>query len=748
MSKQSTNTININRRKFLGGGSALVLGFTVGCKQEASQSAAVTPIENVSAEVASGASMPLQSSTFNAWLSISNNGTATILASNPEIGQGVKTALPMIVAEELDFPWEKVIVKQAPVDPVVYERQVAGGSYSVRSLWDPLRQAGATARAMLVKAAADGWGINVDDCAASNGMVSNSITGDSLDYGTLAGKAAKLPVPEIESLTLKATADYGLLGQRISGVDNQAIVTGQSLFGIDTTLDNLHYATYSSCPNIGGTIVNTNLEHIKKLKGVVQAFIVKGKGGYSELRDGVAIVANSTWATISAKKQLEIEWDTTDASTDDWSAMRDQAEQLATAGGGEVLHNDGDADAALAAAKTKVSATYSYPFVSHAPLEPQNCTVRIADGKVDIWAPTQVPARAMKSAAEMFDLDPASITVHQIRAGGGFGRRLYNDYFLEAVAIALEAKVPVKLTWTREDDMAHDYYRPGGTHGLQAGIDNQGKLTAWKNHYVTYSEDGKEAVRWGAYMESTFPRQLVENYQINQTLQLQTIPTGAWRAPISCAFGFVINGFINEVSTAAGIDHRDFMLELLAQDDEIPSIFGDAFVPARARETIIEVCKRAGWGKQQADNRGLGLAFYFSHNAYVAEVADVEVLAGNKIKLHKVYAVTDVGPIVNMSMAENICQGGIIDGISTMARLELDAKAGAVVESNFDQYQMLRMPEAPEIDAHFLQTDNVPSGLGEPTLPPIAGAVVNAIYAASGKRVRELPLSRAGFTLA
>ncbi len=747
MKKQPSNTINLNRRHFLGSGSALILGFTMGCKQEASE-VAVSSIKNVSAEVTKGSDEPFISTLFNAWLSINNNGTVTILASNPEIGQGVKTALPMIVAEELDFPWEKVIVEQAPVDPVVYERQVAGGSFSVRSLWDPLRQAGATARAMLTRAAADGWGVNVSDCTATQGLVTNTVTGDSLDYGSLAIKAAQLPVPALDSLTLKSAANFSLLGKRISGVDNRAIVTGQPLYGIDANVENLHFATYTSCPNVGGTLRSSNLDHIKNLKGVKQAFVVKGKGGYGELREGVAIVATSTWAAISAKKRLEIEWDTSAASSDDWSEMHERAKQIISETEGELLHSDGDADAALAKASTTIEGTYSYPFVSHAPLEPQNCTVSVAEGKVNIWAPTQVPARAMQAAAKMFNLDPASVTVHQLRAGGGFGRRLYNDYFLEAVAIALEAAVPVKLQWTREDDMAHDYYRPAGTHGLQAGLDDQGKLTAWKNHYVTYSEDGKEPVRWGAYMESTFPRQLVNNYQVNQSLQRQTIPTGAWRAPISCAFGFVINGFIHEVATAAGKDHRDFMLELLEKDDQIASLFGDPFIPARARDTITEVCKRAGWGNQSIKNRALGLAFYFSHNAYVAEVADVEVMAGNKVKIHKVYIVTDVGPIVNMSMAENICEGGIIDGLSTMARLELDAKAGAVVESNFDQYQMLRMPEAPEIDVHFLQTDNIPAGLGEPTLPPIAGAVVNAIFAASGERVRELPLSRSGFTLA
>jgi len=738
--------LNLDRRQFISGSGVLVVGMSVGACSEQNPASSIASAAETG--VTSNATSPLQTNTFNAWLSLSNDGTATILASNPEIGQGVKTALPMIVAEELDFPWEKVIVKQAPVDPVAYERQVAGGSMSVRALWDPLRKAGASVRAMLIKAAADGWGIDASECNTENGKVINQQTGQSVDYASLVSKAATLPLPDQDALELKAVSDYNLLGTRVSGVDNESIVTGRPLFGIDQSIPELRYATYTSCPNIGGTLVKANLDEIKKLKGVEQAFILKAKGHYGQLRDGVAIVANSTWAAISAKKQLDIEWDTSTASKADWTAMRNEAVELASQPGGEPLFSDGDAAGEMQSAPTKVSATYTYPHVSHATLEPQNCTVKADAEGIEIWAPTQLPVRALNEAAKLFNLDPASFTVHQLRAGGGFGRRLYNDYFLEAIAVAREAGVPVKLQWTREDDMAHDYYRPNGAHGLSAAVDDEGKLSAWTTHYVAGTEDGKSAIRMASFFDPVFPRHLVENYQVTQSLLKQTIPNGAWRAPVSCAFGFVINGFMNEVATAAKQDHRDFLLALLDTDSVIGGTFGDPFVPARASATIKEVCQRAGWGKQQPGNRGLGLAFYYSHNAYVAEVADVEVMADKKVKIHKVYVVTDVGPIVNMSMAESMCEGGVIDGISTMARLELDARDGAVVQSNFDDYQLLRMPEAPDVDVHFLQTDNVPSGLGEPALPPIAGAVVNAIYAASGERVRELPLTRSGFRLA
>jgi len=730
----------INRRQFIGASSGFMLGIGLaGCEKNSGASNANQNLVSVAAN--------FDSAKFNNWLSINSDNTATILASNPEIGQGVKTALPMIVAEELEIPWDQVRVEQAPVDPVAYERQVAGGSRSVRASWTPLRTAGATARQMLVKAAADQWGIKVDRCRAENGTVINLDSKDSLDYGALAEAAAKLPVPNADELQFKAKADYKLLGQSITGVDNHAIVTGQPLFGIDQNIPDMRYASYTSAAVIGATINSVNLEEIKKLKGVEQVFIVKGIGANTDLREGVAIVANSTWAAISAKKQLQIDWDISAASKDSWNNMREEALQLIETESSDELYADGDIDAAIATADKTVAATYSYPFISHAPLEPQNCTVSVNDGLIEIWAPSQLPAVALNRLSKFFSLDPAKITIHQTRIGGGFGRRLYEDFLYEAVAIAQQAQVPIKLQWTREDDMAHDYYRPGGWHGLTATLDQSGALTGWRDHFVTGSSDGKKSNRWGSFPNNIFPREFVDNYQINQSLQLQTMPTGAWRAPISSTFAFVINGFLDEIAAAANKDLKTLYLELLAKHEELPGSFFDPFVTARARETITEVCRIADWGKNTAENRGQGLAFYYCHSGYFAEIADVELLADKRIKIHKITMVGDVGPIVNMSMAVNQCQGAVIDGISAMAAQQLTLQDGQVLESNFDQYQLLRMIQAPEVDVHFIQSDNEPSGLGEPALPPVAGAIVNAIYAINGERIREIPLSQSGYSV-
>jgi len=322
---------------------------------------------------------------------------------------------------------------------------------------------------------------------------------------------------------------------------------------------------------------------------------------------------------------------------------------------------------------------------------------------------------------------------------------LYSDYLFEAVAIAQQAGVPIKLQWTREDDMAHDYYRPAGFHNLTASLDNDGRLTGWRNHFVTGGSDDKKASRWGSYSDEAFPRKLVPNYQVNQSVLLQTVPTGAWRAPISSALAFVINGFLDEVAVAANKDLKTLYMELLATDDELPSAFFDPFVPARARAVIEEVCSITGWGKALAGNRALGLSFYYCHSGYFAEIAEVELQDNKGIKVHKVTVVGDVGPIINMSMAVNQCQGAVIDGISAMAAQQITLEGGQALEGNFDQYPLLRMFQAPEVDVHFIQSDNTPSGLGEPALPPVAGAIVNAIYAINGERVRKLPLSQSGY---
>lgn len=714
---------SFSRRDFLASSGALLIAFNI-------------PLRHAAASDPGSAAL-------NAWIRIGDDGYATILATHPEIGQGIKTALPMILAEELDMPWQRVRIEQAPVDEDDFGRQAAVGSMSVRSSWQPLREAGARARAMLVTAAAAKWDTDVGNCRTDGGKVINVQSGAMLDYADLAEAAAKLPQPA--AVSVKNIADFKLLGSRVSGVDNEAIVTGQPLFGIDQTLPGLKYASYARSPVNGGKVRSANLDVVRDMRGIVDAFILREADAPRGLREGVAIVANSTWDALAARRALEVDWDLDATVRGDWAELRQTAIDMAAGTADEELYDDGDVDGAFASAEQQVSGTYVYPFLAHAPLEPQNCTAWVQGTGAEIWAPSQMPAGGASQAATICGLDPSKVRIHQTRVGGGFGRRLANDYVVEAVAISQRAGVPVKLQWTREDDFANDFYRPGGVHRFQAALDRDGRLTGWKNHFVTFSGDGKSADRWAAMGQGILPQHLVDNYRVEQSLLRLGIPTGAWRAPASNALAFVSNGFLHEVSTASGRDHLEFLLDLMGSDRELPGRRGSGMRTGRARTVIEAVAKRADWGKSMPAGRAQGLAFYFSHGGYFAEVADVEVNAAKKIRVHKLYVVGDVGPIVNMSMAEHQCVGAATDGLSTMLGLQVTFAGSAITESNFHQYPMLRMPDAPEVDVHFIQSDNPPSGLGEPALPPVAPAVCNAIFAATGERIRELPLKNFGY---
>ena len=683
----------------------------------------------------------------NGFIHISPDGSILIYSKNPEIGQGIKTAFPMIIAEELDADWEDVRVEQSEINQAVYGRQSAGGSRSIPSSWDQLRQAGAVARAMLVSAAAQEWGVPAGQCQTEKSTVIHSRSGRRLGYGELANKAAALPVPDARSLTLKKRADYKLLGTRITGVDNYKLVTGQPLFGIDQVVPDMLYATYTKCPAPGGRIGQVNLDEIRSLPGVQHAFVLQGNGQLAELRPGVAIVANSTWAAISAKGQLRVTWDENEAAKDSWSGAVKRAQELAKQSGSETLGETGDTARAFSSAAKTVEAFYTYPFLSHAPLEPQNCTAWYRDGAMDIWAPTQTPQRGLASVAKMLDIPENRITIHQTRVGGGFGRRLMNDSMCEAATISKQIGAPVKLQWTREDDMAHDFYRVGGFHSFKGAVDAEGRLSAWEDHFVTFSSDGQKPVTGGNITASEFPMPLVANFRLTQTLLPLLTPCGPWRAPRSNAIAFAGQCFFHELAVAAGRDHLEFLLEVMGKPRWLDPGNSRALNTGRAADVIRLAAEKAGWGKSLPEGRGLGLAFYFSHAGHFAEVAEVSVEDNKKLTVHKVTVAADVGPIVNLSGAENQCQGAVIDGFSTMLSLELSIEKGRVQESNFDQYPLLQLAHAPEVDVHFIQSDFPPTGLGEPALPPVAPAVCNAIFAASGYRVRELPLSREGFSV-
>ena len=432
-----------------------------------------------------------QNGTFqpNGYIRIDQSGIL-LYAKNPEIGQGVKTSLPMIVAEELDAAWNEVEVVQSPINQSLYGMQFAGGSMSIPTNYQPLRQAGATARTMMVQAAAKRWGVDSASLTTRDSHVIQTATGNKLSYMELAGEAAQLDVPDANDVTLKDPKDFRLLGSRITGVDNEALVRGEALFGIDTILPGMKFAVYQKCPAIGGKVKSANLDEIKKMPGIVDAFVLEGTGSAQEVLPGVAIVADSTWEAMNAKGALKIEWDETDASKDSWTHASNEAERLRHENGQRVA-DSGDFDTAFASGKSQVSSFYQYHFVSHAPMEPQNCTAQFKDGALELWAPTQTPGWAIGTAARVCGIQPDKITLHQMRCGGGFGRRLYNDFLCEASAIAQHVDGPVKLQWTREDDLAYDLFRAGGFHQMDGSVDSEGKISGWRNRFITFEVGGR-----------------------------------------------------------------------------------------------------------------------------------------------------------------------------------------------------------------------------------------------------------------
>ncbi len=683
---------------------------------------------------------------FNAYVRISPDGKVYIFASNPEIGQGVKTSFPMIVAEELDAAWDDVVIEQSPISPA-YGRQFAGGSLSIPMNWDRLRQAGASARAMLVEAAAKRWNVGAETLRTENSKVFNA-NGESLTYGELANDAGQIKVPEVNSLALKKTSDYRLLGKRITGVDNQALVQGQPLFGIDLNFPGLVYANYTKCPAFGGKATSFNKDEILALPGIKDAFILDGNGNATEVSPGVAIIGDSTWAVFQASKKLKVEWDKSEASTDSWKAIVAKAQELSKVDGETVVEDKGDVAAQFANASNKtIESFYTYQFASHAPLEPQNCTAEWRGDAIELWVPSQTPANLGPGLSKLLGLSPDKIKLNQMRIGGGFGRRLLNDYVFEVAAIAKHiGGGPVKLQWSREQDMTHDFYRPAGFHSFKGAVDANGKLAAWQNHYITFTNGGRP-VSGGSLSKEEFPALNVDNYKLTQTgLPLGT-PCYAWRAPGANSWGWVMQSFLNELAVAAGRDHRDFLIEVMGERRWFAEGNTRSLNTGRAIDVIKLATEKAGWGKQLPAGHGLGLAFHFSHAGHIAEVAEVSVDANKKVKVHKVTVAADVGPIVNLSGAENQIQGAVVDGFSTMMDLEITMENGMVEQSNFHDYRPLRMKDAPVVEAHFIQSDFSPTGLGEPGLPPLAPAVCNAIFAATGHRIRTLPLRKEGFTV-
>jgi len=693
------------------------------------------------------------------FIRIDPDNSVTIGAPSTEMGQGINTAMPMLIAEELDANWANVSIEQMPLGIVASSEspsglawkhvgQGAGGSTSIIYAWTPLREAGAKAREMLKSAAAQVWQVEAGECTTELGFVHHRASGQRLAYGQLVSIAARLPEPE--EVKLEDRRDHKLIGKPTKNAQARAIVTGTEEYGIDAEMPGMLHAVMERCPQFDGKIGSVDDKDARAVSGVVDIVRIEGPDlgePFTSISAGVAVVATSLWAAMKGRKALKIEW-TDGPQKEENSERLDAHFDELLSGQGQVVNDEGDYDAALATAERRIERTYQLPYIAHATLEPQNCIADVREDGCDVVAPTQMPAAASRMVAALTGLPRLSIGVRMTRLGGGFGRRLTQDYVAEAVMISKAVKKPVKLVWTREDDMTQDFYRPAGKHHMIAGLDGNGRTTVWNHRLASTTKyyrrpNVKEEDHWRPDLyDSAFPKGCVDNFRREYFSAQSGVPRGSWRAPGHTANAFAVESFVDEIAHEVGQDPFAYRLDMLGSPREIPFDDDGSFDTARMAGVLRKVAAMAGWGDKLPKGHGRGIASHFTFTSYGAWVVDVEVTSKGVLRVLRAFGAIDCGLAVNPLGVKAQMEGGANDALSAALGQEITVKHGCVEQQNFNTYKMMRIADSiPEIEVHVVDSPFDPTGVGEIPVPPFAPALCNAIFDACGKRIRRLPIA-------
>ena len=699
------------------------------------------------------------SSRIGFFINILENGDVIVGNHQPELGQGLRTTLPMLVAEELDVEWNRIRIESMPLGIVKtadgyawkYGSQGVGGSTGLTNNWTFMREVGATGRLMLMQAAAQLWNVPIGQCSTRPGEVICESAGKKANYGKLVKLASTLPLPEAAP-TLKPMDEYRIVGKPHHNKEVRDIITGKAQFGSDVTMPDMRYAVILRSPVLNGTVSSIDDTAARAVKGVLDVFPVEGPAPgapYHILAHGVAVVATSTWAAIQGRKALRVEWaespNREDSSEKFWQQNREMMKAQ-----GQIVHDQGDFSAALAGAKNVVRHRYEVPFVSHAPLEPQNCYAWVQPDKVHVIAPTQSPSGASRAAAAVTGIERLQIKVEMSRVGGAFGRRLTNDYVAEACIISKKTGWPIKLQWTRDDDMTNDFYRPGGTHELIAGLDDKGKVMAWSQRLASGSKyyrrpDMPNEDLWKPelYVDD-FPKAMVENFRLEYFHNFIGLPRGSWRGPAHVVNAFTIQSFLDEIAHETDQDPLALRLELLDRVEQQPygNHGGPTMTPGRLSRLLKFVAGRIDYGTKRPKGRGVGIAAHFTFGGYAAHAIEVSVSDNGELSIERIVAAIDCGFAVNPNAVQAQLEGGTIDGLSTALELEITVRDGRVVQKNFNNYPLMKIDRVPALfEAHVMNYDDTPTGVGEIGVPPAAPALTNAIFNATGVRIRRLPIA-------